>query len=196
MVSVYDVKPLELIEAVAKKLENSVKAPEWAKFVKTGVHKERPPVQDNWWIIRAAAILRTLYKDGPIGVSKLRSKYGGAKNRGVEPHCFKKGSGKVIRTIVQQLETAGLVQKNNTKVHKGRVVSPAGQSLLEKTATEVFKAKPKVEKPKPEPTEKESSKKEEVKDGSKSRAPKTAAGAVKEGPARKASNKGSKSKTG
>ena len=45
MVSIYQVNPNELIEKLAKELEgfSEIKAPEWAKFVKTGHFKERPP---------------------------------------------------------------------------------------------------------------------------------------------------------
>jgi small subunit ribosomal protein S19e len=57
-----------------------IKAPEWAIFVKTGVHKERPPIQEDWWQIRAADVLRTIERMGPIGTQKLRTKYGGKKN--------------------------------------------------------------------------------------------------------------------
>jgi small subunit ribosomal protein S19e len=123
--------------------------PEWARFVKTGSHNERPPVRVDWWYIRAAAILRTIYKNGPVGISKLRSKYGGAKNRGRKKHKFTKGSGKVIRTIVQQLEEKGYFKR--APKGKGRLVTSQGQSLLEKTASEVYtkfvkKVAPKVTK--------------------------------------------------
>jgi len=146
MVSIYDVDAAKLITAVAEKLKKSFEMPAWAKFVKTGVHKQRPPVQADWWYIRAAAILRTIYKNGPVGISKLRSKYGGGKDRGREPRIFVKGSGKVLRTIVQQLETAGFLKKADKG--KGRLVTPLGQSMLEKTATEAFSKYVKVEAPK------------------------------------------------
>jgi len=136
MVSVYDVDATKLIEKLASKLAKEVEMPEWASFVKTGAHNERPPVQENWWYIRAAAILRTIYKNGPVGVSKLRSKYGGAKNRGRKRHHFTKGSGKIIRTIVQQLEEKGYLKR--APKGKGRLTTSKGQSLLEKTASEVY----------------------------------------------------------
>jgi len=146
MVSVYDVDATALIEKLAGKLAKEIEMPAWANFVKTGTHKERPPVLENWWYIRAAAILRTIYKNGPVGVSKLRSKYGGAKNRGRKRHHFTKGSGKVIRTIVQQLEEKGYLKR--APKGKGRLTTSAGQSLLEKTASEVYT---KYVKPAPAP---------------------------------------------
>jgi len=97
--SIYNCDPSELIEKTSEELKKieSVKAPEWAPFVKTGVHKERPPANLDWWFVRAASILRQIYIHGPIGVSKLRTKYGGKKNRGVKPEHFFKGSGNIIR---------------------------------------------------------------------------------------------------
>jgi small subunit ribosomal protein S19e len=141
MVSIYDVKPQQLIEKTAQTLKESkaIEAPDWAKFVKTGNHKEKPPVQQDWWFIRAAAILRSVAINGPIGVSKLRSKYGGRKNRGSTPERFKKGSGNIIRKILQQLEKAELIKFQKESVHKGRKITPKGQSLLNKTATELSK---------------------------------------------------------
>ncbi|HII79102.1 MAG TPA: 40S ribosomal protein S19, partial [Methanosarcina sp.] len=53
-----------------------------AKNVKTGVHKELPPINDDWWYIRCAAVLRKIYTDGPIGTERLRSVYGGKKDNG------------------------------------------------------------------------------------------------------------------
>ena len=82
MVSVFDVNAQQLVEKVAAELKKieGIEAPEWAQFVKSGAHRERPPARADWWYIRAASILRTIYKKGPVGVSKLRSKYGGASN--------------------------------------------------------------------------------------------------------------------
>lgn len=166
MVSIHDVPASELIAKLASELKKKgeMKAPEWASYVKTGAHKERPPKEEDWWHIRSAAVLRTIYKDGPVGVSKLCSKYGGRKNRGVKRHRFYKGSGKVIRTILQQLDAAGLTKK--IEKGKGRQITPAGQSLLDQCAKKVAPKKdgkvekPKEVKPKLEVKEKKSKKKE------------------------------------
>ena len=85
--SVNTVYPNDLIDQVAENLKDveAVSAPAWAAFVKTGMHKERIPADKDWWYKRAAAILRTVYKLGPIGTQKLRTKYGGRKNRGHKP---------------------------------------------------------------------------------------------------------------
>jgi len=141
MVSVFDAHAGKLAKEVAEalKAKKELTPPKWSSFVKTGVHKERPPQQKDWWYIRAAAVLRTIYKEGPIGISKLRSKYGGKKNRGSKPEKFRKGSGSVIRKIVQQLEAAGLIKYKKEGVNKGRIITPAGVSILNKAAAKISK---------------------------------------------------------
>ena len=135
MATVYDVDPNALIELAAKELENKIKAPEWTKFVKTGPHKERPPQQENWYYLRAASLLRRLYTDGPVGVRRLRTVYGGRKKGKAKPKHFKKASGKVIRVILQQFESLGFAKKTE----HGRAITPAGMSYLDKLATKVLK---------------------------------------------------------
>ena len=110
--SIYDVDPNELIEKIAEELKKIevIKPEPWASYVKTGVHKERSPQRSDWWYVRAASILRKLVRYQPIGVSKLKRKYGGRKNRGVKPDHFYKASGSIIRKILQQLEKAELVE--------------------------------------------------------------------------------------
>ena len=141
--TLYDVPINDLILKTAEELEkmSDITPPSWSDFVKTGVHKERAPVQKNWWYIRAASILQTIQKRGPIGVSKLRVKYGGKKNRGARPEKFFKASGNILRKILQQLEKAGLAKKEEKGVHKGRIITPAGAKLLGKTAEEIMKEK-------------------------------------------------------
>ncbi len=141
MATVYDVDATQLIETVAPKLQEmeNIDAPEWSLFAKTGVHKERAPDREDWWYIRSAAVLRSVYERGPIGVSKLRTKYGGKRDRGHKTEHFYKGSGAVIRNILQQLEKEGLVEKKIEGLRKGRVITAKGKSLLDKTATDIFK---------------------------------------------------------
>lgn len=145
MATIYDVKTDELIEKTAEELKkiNEIKPPLWADFVKTGVHKERPPVRKDWWYIRCASILRKIYILGPIGTSKLRTKYGGKKRRGYAPPIFKKGSGSIIRKALQQLEKAGFIVQAVKDGHKGRIITPKGKSFLDKIASSITKNKPK-----------------------------------------------------
>lgn len=128
----YEEDPKIVIENLAKLLKEIIKQPDWTPYVKTGMHKERPPADKEWFFIRAASILRTVGMKGPIGVSKLRVKYGGRKNRGYRPEHFYKGSGSIVRKALQQLDKSGLTVQAEKGVHKGRVVTPKGQSLLAK----------------------------------------------------------------
>ena len=141
MAIMYDVDPQELIKRTAQELKKieEIKTPEWAPYVKTGAHKERPPVDNGWWYLRTASVLRTIYRLGPVGVSKLRTKYGGKKNRGVKKDHFFKGSGNILRKAMQQLEKAGLIKFVEKGVHKGRIITPKGKSLLDRIATQIHK---------------------------------------------------------
>lgn len=129
----------ELIIALSKELKIMIKKPEWAELVKTGVFKERPPVDSDWWYMRAASMLLKIQKLGCVGVSKLRTKYGGRKNMGVAPEHFFRGSGKIIRTILQQLEVAGLLKQDKKGQHKGRVLTGKAVSLIANTSKKLEK---------------------------------------------------------
>lgn len=133
-----------LIQAVAHELKKSapeVKAPSWAQFVKTGVSRQRPPTQKDWWHIRTAAMLRRIAIMGPIGTSKLAKHFGSAQNRGHQPETFKEASGNIIRKILQQLEKAQLVKQGAKGVHKGRMITPKTHSMLDKLSDVIMKEK-------------------------------------------------------
>jgi len=143
----YDVPPALLIERLSKYLKmnvDEIKPPPWASIVKTGAHAERPPQDPDWWFVRCASLLRKIYVKGPIGIERLRSEYGGRKDRGVLPEHSRKGSGAIIRKALQQLEEAGLVE---TVKGGGRMITPKGRSLLDSLSTEI---KRKLEKVNPE----------------------------------------------
>jgi small subunit ribosomal protein S19e len=142
MVSINDVDSQELIRRAAERLEKmpELAPPAWAGFAKTGVHKERPPAQKNWWSLRAASLLRRIYL-GQSGVSRLRGVYGGRKNLGHRPEHKRKASGSVIRKILQQLEKAELVK---TEKSRGRKITPKGQAFLDRIAREMQAGTPAV----------------------------------------------------
>ena len=152
MANIYNCDPSDLVEKASEELKKieTIKAPGWADFVKTGMHKERPPASKDWWYIRAASILKQVYKNGPVGVSKLRTKYGGKKNRGVKIEHFYKASGNIIRKIMQQLEKEEFVKKDMKSVHKGRIITSKGKKFLDDIAKTISKAEVKVEKKEPE----------------------------------------------
>jgi small subunit ribosomal protein S19e len=146
-----------LIEAVAEELKKlpEVEAPEWSQFVKTGVDRVLPPSNDDWWYTRAASVLRKVAIIGPVGVNKLRRKYGGRYRRGYKPAKFSQGSGKIIRVALQQLEAAGLIKQTVVHGHKGRVVENKGIKLLAVAAKELRIEAPKAEEVKEAPVKKE-----------------------------------------
>ena len=118
----------KLAEALSKTEE--FKMPEWAQYVKTSVARERPPLEEDFWYKRAASVLRQVYLKGPVGVNRLRTRYGGRKNRGMKPEKFRKGSGKIIRVILQQAEKAGFLEKIKGK-RCGRKLTEKGKQFLE-----------------------------------------------------------------
>ncbi|MGB0653250.1 MAG: 30S ribosomal protein S19e [Thermoplasmatota archaeon] len=138
MTTVYDVPATPLVAAAAARLKENeaIQAPEWAAFAKTGIHREKPPVDDEWWHTRVAAVLRKVYTDGPIGTERLRAHFGGYRDRGSKPNKAARGSGSIARKALQQLEAAGLVQNVQGQ---GRTVTGPGRSLLDNAAHDVRK---------------------------------------------------------
>lgn len=134
MATIYDADIRESIEKLSESLKSLIKSPEWAKYVKTGPAKARPPAEEDWFYKRAAALLITIYKKGPIGVSKLRVKYGSKQRRGHSPERFVRASGKIIRNALQQLDKANLTIYKKDGINKGRIISPKGRSLVDKNS--------------------------------------------------------------
>lgn len=138
MVTALEVPAYKLISRLATYIRENipeVKQPNWALFVKTGCFKEKPPQDPNWWYIRAASILRKLYRAGkPVGLSELRREYGGRKRRGSRPKSACRAPGNAVRKILQQLEHAQLVRRTRS----GRVLTPQGKALLDRIASEVM----------------------------------------------------------
>ncbi|HJX51065.1 MAG TPA: 40S ribosomal protein S19 [Candidatus Nanoarchaeia archaeon] len=128
---VYNLKLAEALKQIPE-----IEQPEWAKFVKSGPSKERPIDDPDFWCKRTASILRQIYKKEIVGVSRLRTRYGSKKNRGVKPEKFKKSSGKIIRVILQQCDKAGLTEiakeiKGVRGKKPGRKLTDKGKTFLE-----------------------------------------------------------------
>jgi small subunit ribosomal protein S19e len=141
MATMYDVPIEDLIEAVAEKFgdEDAIERPEWMTIAKTGSSRELPPEQEDFWERRCASLLRKVAKDGPVGVDRLATEYGGPKSGTtryrVSPVHREDGSEKVIRVGLQQLADAGYVQVADGE---GRRITGDGRSFLDATATEVL----------------------------------------------------------
>lgn len=131
--TVYDMPAEEYNKKLADALKKvpELQQPEWSLFVKTGISKQRPSQDPDFWYKRAASILRQIYINKVVGVNRLRTRYGSKQNRGMKPEKFKKASGKIIRTILQQSERAGLSEKTKEGKKHGRRLTKQGISFLE-----------------------------------------------------------------
>lgn len=140
MASALDVDANKLNVRVAEKLkEFGITPPPFVGLVKSGAHKDRPPQQDNFFFIRCASLMRQAYINNIIGVRRMRTHYGGSKNRGVKPNRFVRAGGSTIRKAFQALEKAGLMEKVDKGKHKGRRLTAAGRKLIDQCAKDVKK---------------------------------------------------------
>jgi len=149
MATLYDVPAEDLIEAVAADLEDRIEEPDWVEFTKSSVDRELPPEQDDFWYVRAASLLRKVAIRGPVGVERLATEYGGSKQGStryrVSSNHHEGGSRNIIRTALQQLEEAGLVE---TAKGEGRRLTDEGRSFLDSIAGETLEEldRPELEK--------------------------------------------------
>lgn len=139
MTTVKDVQARTLIEEIAKDLKDNkkIKAPAFSTYVKTGSHRERAPVREDWWYVRMGSILRKTYIEGHVTVNALRNYYGGKKRRGTRPPIFRQAGGKIIRTALQDLGKLGFVKISENK--KGRIITPSGQKYMDQISAKIYK---------------------------------------------------------
>eukprot|EP00418_Pyrodinium_bahamense_P016547 CAMPEP_0179125122 /NCGR_PEP_ID=MMETSP0796-20121207/59161_1 /TAXON_ID=73915 /ORGANISM="Pyrodinium bahamense, Strain pbaha01" /LENGTH=160 /DNA_ID=CAMNT_0020823811 /DNA_START=84 /DNA_END=566 /DNA_ORIENTATION=+ len=135
IVTVKDVEADKFITAFAQHLKRQgrFEIPKWADVVKTGKSKELPPYDPDWLYTRTASIVRKIYIRGGSGVGSLRKVYGSQLRRGTCTKVFAKGSGKIIRYILQQLEEMGLVEQAEDG---GRRITKEGQRELDTVAVQ------------------------------------------------------------
>ena len=119
--SVYEMPTDEYNKKLAETLKQipEFEVPDWAEFVKTGISKERPPVEDDFWFKRAASILRQLYIKGPVGVGRLRIDAIKVALPGVKPNKWNPRKeidlttgGKPINSLISEIEHG---RSNSTK---------------------------------------------------------------------------------
>ena len=126
-------KPGVAIGKIAEKLESGalVKPPAWAGALKMGPCNERAVLLQTVWFKRAASVLRTFYisEGKPVGVERLRNKYGGRKRHTVGRAHHRKAGGGVIRRVVMQLEAAGFVARAGKNA--GRVITAKGKKFVD-----------------------------------------------------------------
>jgi len=136
MAKVYDVPADIFISRLTQILKNEdIPVPDWASFVKTGSHAEKPPQNSEWWHVRCASILRKIYLHSPASIKELRSMYGGGRPVGYGAAHHKDASGAIIRNAIHGLEKLGLVTKIEKK---GRMLTKQGMQKLDRLATEIL----------------------------------------------------------
>lgn len=127
----YNLKLAEALKGIPE-----FEKPDWVEFVKSGPGKSRPIDDPEFWYKRAASILRQIYRKKIVGVSRLRTRYGSKKKRGVRPEEFRRAGGKIIRTILQQSDKAGFTElvkavKNVKEKRPGRQLTDKGRMFME-----------------------------------------------------------------
>jgi small subunit ribosomal protein S19e len=136
MVNVKEVPPELLMKQLAEEFKKKkLEVPEWADYLKAGIHKEKSWEDPEWFYIRLASTLRKVFVKGPIGISRLSEEYGGRVDRGSQRYHPAKGSRYIVRQMLQTLEKLGYVKKDK----KGRSIAPEGASILDKASKEAMK---------------------------------------------------------
>lgn len=136
MTNALEIDSAKLIEKAAMKLKaDKVAKPEYISYVKSGAGKERVPQSEDFWYVRCASILRQTYKEGPVGVNRLRTRYGNRVNHSVTRHHHARAGGSIIKDAFDALERIGYLEKTKS----GRKITSKGRSFLDKIATDVAK---------------------------------------------------------
>ncbi|GIY13327.1 40S ribosomal protein S19 [Caerostris darwini] len=137
--SVKDVNQHDFVKALAAHLKKSgkLKVPDWVDVVKTGMHKELAPYDEDWFYTRCASVARHLYMRSPAGVGALTKIYGGRYRRGTRPSRFCRGSSNVARKALQALENLKLVEQD---ANGGRKLSNQGRRDLDRIASQIRKS--------------------------------------------------------
>merc|ERR1719428_1910578 len=139
-----DVDAELFIKAFAQHLKRQgrFEMPKWGDLVKTGLGKELAPYDPDWLYVRTASIVRKVYIRNGTGVGGFRKVYGGQFRRGTMTKVFAKGSGKIVRYILQQLEEMGLVEQEE---NGGRKITKEGQRELDTVAVQAAEVEEEAE---------------------------------------------------
>lgn len=152
--TVKDVAAREFIDAFSKHLKkgNKIKMPDWAQYAKTACFKDLSPYDTDWLYVRAASVAYQLYIRGKVGISALKTHYGGKQRNGVRPPKHHQGAGKVIRYCLKQLEEAGLVGQvkyqtdDGHEQSSGKTLTKKGTTDMDRIASQIVKEKKKAKK--------------------------------------------------
>ena len=87
-----------------------------------------------------------------MGISALRTHYGGNKRNGTCPPHFQRSSGKIIRYCLKQLEDSGLVgmvkyqSEDGSEQTAGKTLTKKGITDMDRIASQIIKDKRKAKK--------------------------------------------------
>lgn len=110
------------------------------------------PYDPDWLYIRAASVAYQLYIRGKVGISALRTHYGGKQRNGVKRSHHRQGAGKIIRYVLKQLEEAGLVGQvkyqsdDGSEQTAGKTLTQKGTTDMDRIASQIVKEKRKAKK--------------------------------------------------
>merc|ERR1712216_598181 len=121
-VTVKDVPADEFIKAAAEFLKRQPKfdVPKYHDIVKTGVIKEFAPIDEDWFYVRTASILRKIYLRKGTGVGALKKWYGGSN-----------GTHRGTRKAMHELEKLELMEHCPDG---GRAITPKGRAEMDRIA--------------------------------------------------------------
>ena len=136
--NVRDVPAAAFIAAYAEHLKRSgkIELPKNHEIMKTCVHNELSPLNDDWYYIKTAAIARRVYLRPGTGIGALRKAFGSKKDNGVRRGHFAVASAGIIRHCLHSLEALGVIEKDQ---NKGRKVTKEGQKELDTIAVACVK---------------------------------------------------------
>jgi small subunit ribosomal protein S19e len=153
-ITLKDVPADAFIKAYAEHLKKTQKVIPMANysFLKTGHSREIVPHDADWFYTRCAALARKLFLRPGLGVGTLQHIFGKKENNGHRRRHHSKGSGKVLRYALQQLEEADVMMRYNDKRNHSvqmemprgkelgypRVMTPEGQKELNEIAKQVY----------------------------------------------------------
>ena len=125
---------------------------QWSQYVKTACYKDLAPYDSDWLYVRAASVGYQLYIRGKVGISALKTHYGGKQRNGVRPPKHHQGAGKVIRYCLKQLVEAGLVGEieyhgeDGKRQSGGKLLTPKGITDMDRIASKIVKDKKMLKK--------------------------------------------------
>lgn len=108
---IHEVRP-ERFNATLKsylKSSNKMVLPEHHDIMKTGEGKELAPCDDDWYYLRAAAIVRQIARFGTVTSECMAWRYGSRKNRGVRPSKYVPAYREIGDSVLDNLRNMGWI---------------------------------------------------------------------------------------